>query len=278
MTDTDKKEDENIGSFYMGRSRTSPQPRRLFPPGVLTTIAVLAFAGIVWYAYPRGAEKYSDIDVPVVKADTAPIKAEPVDPGGMEVPHQDSTVFEPLDKNASGEVEKLLPAPEEPVDKDTALKSEADANPPAEAAKLAPSAALDLQAKDAKDGMEKMPLSEPEIVPPAAVEAAPPAPAPAVKAEETKAAPPVEDKAVGTKYIQLGSFRDAAGAKKDWERIKAKNPDLLGKLTMKTEKVDLPAKGIYYRLQAGKVTEDRAKEICAALKKSVSGGCIVVKN
>jgi hypothetical protein len=125
--------------------------------------------------------------------------------------------------------------------------------------------------------MEKMPLSEPEIVPPAAVEAAPPAPA--AKTDEVKAAPLAAEGAAasGTRYIQLGSFRDAVGAKKDWERIKAKNPDLLGNLTMKTEKVDLPVKGVFYRLQAGKVTEDRAKEICAALKKSVSGGCIVVK-
>jgi hypothetical protein len=270
----DKNEDENIGSFYMGRSRNAPQPRRLFPPGVLTTIAVLAFAGVVWYAYPRGAEKYSDMDVPVVKADTAPVRAEPVDPGGMEVPHQDSTVFEPLEKNPPSEVEKLLPTPEEPVDKDAALKSEADAM-------LAPSTELDLQAKDVKSGMEKMPIVEPPAAMPpvAAEEAVAPPPAPAAKADETKAAPPAEkDKAIGSTYIQLGSYRDTAGAKKDWERIKTKNPDLLGKLTMKTEKVDLPAKGIYYRLQAGKVTAERAQEICAALKKAGSGGCMVVKN
>jgi hypothetical protein len=278
MTDIEKKEDENIGSFYMGRNRNEPQPRRLFPPGVLTTVAVLAFAGIVWYAYPRGAEKYSDMDVPVVKADTAPIKAEPVDPGGMEVPHQDSTVFDQLEKNAPSEAEKILPTPEEPVDKDAALKSEMDANPSVDS-KLAPNMELDLKAKDGVENLtEKMPASPPAAVTPVKAEEVVPPPAPAAKADETKAPPPVEDKAAGSTYIQLGSYRDTAGAKKDWERIKKNNPDLLGKLTMKTEKVDLPAKGIYYRLQAGKVTADRAKEICAALKKSVSGGCIVVKN
>ncbi len=52
----EKKEDEAIGSFYMGRPRTPPEPKRLLPPGVLTIIALAALGGIVWYAYPRGAE------------------------------------------------------------------------------------------------------------------------------------------------------------------------------------------------------------------------------
>ena len=48
--------------------------------GPISLAAVLigaALGGIVWYAYPRGAEKYTNVDVPTVKADTAPIKAAP---------------------------------------------------------------------------------------------------------------------------------------------------------------------------------------------------------
>src|SRR5262245_27712097 len=93
--------DENLGSFYMGRTRTSMRPKRVLPQGVLTAVALVVFAGVLWYAYPRGAEKYSDMDVPVVKADTSPVKTVPADPGGMEVRHQDSTVFDPLQKNAA---------------------------------------------------------------------------------------------------------------------------------------------------------------------------------
>jgi len=226
------KDDENLGSFYMGRARTSSQPKRHFPPGVLTTAALLVFAGILWYAYPRGAEKYHDMDVPVVKADTAPIKTQPVDPGGMEVRHQDSTVFDPLEKTAAGEVEKLLPAQEAPINKNVDIKPA----PPAEEVKKA------------------------EIVPPA-------------KAEKKKA--PVA--AAGDAYVQLGSFRNVDGAKKDWQRLKTKYPRLFARLEMRTARVELPAKGIYYRLQAGKVDNARAKEICAALREEKVSGCIVVR-
>src|SRR4051812_9871741 len=118
MAEEEKKEEENIGSFYIGRTRPAPVPKRLLPPGALTLFALAMLGGIIWYAYPRGAERYTNLDVPVVKADTAPIKEKPESPGGMEVSHQDSTAFDPLQKNASAEVEKLTPAPEQPMDKD----------------------------------------------------------------------------------------------------------------------------------------------------------------
>lgn len=260
MSDTDKKDNENIGSFYMGRTRTPAEPKRQLPPGLLTTVALFALAGIIWYAYPRGAEKYTDIDVPVVKAETAPIKMEPVDPGGMEVPHQDSTVFEPLEKKPAAEVEKLQPTPEEPLDKDQALGA-AEEEKPAVPAKLAPELSLDLQMKDPKSGTEKVVTKPAEEVTPA-------------KKEESRTAPVITS---GKSYIQLGSYRSTAGAKKDWEKLKKKYPDLLGKLAMKTEKTDIAGKGTFYRLQAGKVTEARAREICAVLKTANSGGCFLVR-
>ncbi|MDO3398203.1 hypothetical protein QWJ41_21005, partial [Nocardioides sp. SOB44] len=61
-----RKDDENLGSFYMGRMRPPPEPDRVMPKGVLTIVAVLAFMGIIWYAYPQGQEKYTDVNVPVV--------------------------------------------------------------------------------------------------------------------------------------------------------------------------------------------------------------------
>lgn len=228
MENKPNKEDENLGSFYMGRTRPTAQPKRFLPPGVLTAMALFVFAGILWYAYPQGAQKYSDIDVPVVKADTAPIKEEPVDPGGMEVRHQDSTVFDPLQKNTAATVEKLLPAQEEPLDKDV-IKSP---TPP------------------------KLPMA----------------------AEVKPAVKKVQSSSGRDSYIQLGSFRDMTDVQKDWDRMKKKFPEQFADLEMKTEKVDLPGKGTYYRLQAGTVTVARAKEICTELKAAkAASGCIVVR-
>ncbi len=272
-------EDENLGSYYMNRGAAAPNrkqpqeepPKRRLPQGTLAVVAVLAFISIVWYAYPRGGDRYVDMDVPVVKADTDPVKVAPVDPGGMAVPHQDSDAFAPLEKNPGNGPEKILPSPEAPMDKSAALQSPDDAaaaKADASAAEVASVAAVPPQDTSAPklDLTPAAPEAE-KLVPPAASAAAA-----AVPAADT-----ANTKAVAASYIQLGSYRDVAGAKKDWDWARKKYPGLLKNLSMHTEKVVLPAKGTFYRLQAGKVTEDRAREICAMLKTAVPGGCILVK-
>lgn len=269
----DNQEDENLGSFYMARARDPLQPRRLLPAGLLTTLALLAFAGIVWYAYPRGAEKYTDMAVPVIKADTEAVKVAPVDPGGMEVPHQDSTAFDPLTKRSSGEVEKFLPAAEEPMDTERVF-------PPAEKIKLPPEAVvapkLDLESKMTEEEIEQdEPVMQAVVPEPKVLKPSKPV---APKAVQKK--PHIPEKtsaATGNVYIQLGSFREVSRAQTEWKNVKKQYPQFFGKLMMRSVRVDLPGKGVYYRLQAGALGKARAEEVCAALKKANTGGCIVVK-
>ncbi|MCE9507020.1 MAG: TcfC E-set like domain-containing protein [Alphaproteobacteria bacterium] len=117
-------------------------------------------------------------------------------------------------------------------------------------------------------------LLPPPVVQP--VKAVPPDTAVAEKkAEEVKDTVKVNDNKGDVYSIQLGSYRDSVALEKDWQGLKKKYPDLLGKLTLKTVKVDLPAKGIYYRLQAGTVTASRALEICDALQ-NIPDGCLLV--
>lgn len=291
--------EENLGSFYMGRMRPSAQPHRVLPKGVLTAVTLFSFAAIIWYAYPRGQERYSEIDIPVIAADKTAYKFKPDDPGGMEVLHQDSTVFDPLDKKAEGGVEKLRPKPEEPMAKPEVSKTSPIDKTPRE---------LDLQVSH---GTEKI-IAAPEEKP--VVKAADPKPAP-VKAEAPKAETPVAalakvdekitsenlpapeaakpaktEPSSGTPakpvakpvpaasgiYIQLGAYRDAKGATAEWKSLEKKYPELLKGLSMKTE-VNIGPKGALTRLQAGRVSESRAKEICETLRKSGSVGCILVR-
>lgn len=196
MAEEETKKEEEIGSFYMGRRPPQP-PRRLLPPGVLTVLALVALGGIIWYAYPRGAERYTNLDVPVVKADTAPIKEKPANPGGMEISHQDSTVFDPLQKSGNGaKVEKLAPAPEQPMDKNQAIKAEDQIKPIAASPNLPPK--LDMQVKQTADGAEVIipaaPAAKPPVMarmaapPPAAVSAVPRTPTPAASLAPVKMA------------------------------------------------------------------------------------------
>jgi len=286
-----KSKDDELGSFYMGRMRPPPEPRRMLPRGLLTVLAVIAFAGVIWYAYPQGQEKYSDLDIPTISADKSVYKFKPEDPGGMEVPHQDSTVFDPIEKKAAGEsAEHLRPDTEEPVNKDEAIKDTAVKDAPTET----PPPGMNAQISDNADGTEKVvPKAEArpktfttktEIVKTDTVKtdtvktdtkpATPPAekaPAAAAKTEAPKAATAASKSGV---YIQLGAYKDAAAAKADWAKLQKKYPGQLGSLETHTETVRRPS-GTLERLQAGRVPAEKAKQICAAV---IAGGnaCIVV--
>ncbi|MBK1668345.1 hypothetical protein CKO28_09895 [Rhodovibrio sodomensis] len=87
--------------------------RRLVQGGV-ALLAVVLFLGVVWYAYTWGSRSAATGDVPVVAAPEGPEKVEPKDPGGMDVPHQDKLLLNQDGEGNGGQVERLLPPPEEP--------------------------------------------------------------------------------------------------------------------------------------------------------------------
>lgn len=57
-------------------------------------IALSFLIGMVWKLYVGGGDK--GVNVPIVRADTDNFKVTPDDPGGMEIPHKDSTIFSSL--------------------------------------------------------------------------------------------------------------------------------------------------------------------------------------
>lgn len=83
-------------------------------------LAAASFSALAWYAYTAGNRSVSEEEVLLVEADAGPIKEKPLDPGGMKVPHQDKTIFDAISANAvrPAVVERVMPAPEEPVSRD----------------------------------------------------------------------------------------------------------------------------------------------------------------
>ena len=297
--DNNDKDEETLGSFYMGRMQAPVENERVLPRGLLAGIVVVIFAGILWYAYPDSSENYDAGDVPVIKADAATYKFTPDDPGGMEVRHQDSTVFNPLVKKPAEDVERLLPKPEEPLNKQDAIQS-GDTKPAV--AKPAQEAGLNLApaAEDGGEGAEKVVSKDDAAKTPTLTELAtakaPEGPAvdedapavvkaeeakPAEKAavkEEPKAAEKKETASTGASgfYMQLGAFRDTSKVNEEWSKMQKKFPKSLGGLSKRVEKADLGSKGTWYRLHAGPVAESKAREICTALKAD-GAGCMVKK-
>ncbi|MGQ3049024.1 MAG: SPOR domain-containing protein [Niveispirillum sp.] len=97
----------------------TPRRRNLLNIGVIAG-AVIVFGGIIFYAYNQGMRAGTESVAPILRADTAPTKIRPEQPGGMEVPHQDKLVYDrlnPANNAPPGEVERLLPPPEAPMER-----------------------------------------------------------------------------------------------------------------------------------------------------------------
>lgn len=341
----DSREDP-VGSFYMGRMQPpGPKPRRQLPRGFLSTVMVAVVAGVIWYAYPEGPADYDTSTLPVVTADTSPYKFKPEDPGGIEVLHQDSTVFNPIESKPAATAEKLMPLPEAPVNKTEVIeaakaklpidakapqlnldvqmmpaekgaerivtKAEIEAEAARQAAKekaAADKAAAEAARKkaaeekqaDADEGKSNMPASGKDLAALPAVDQSKAPVLPAAKPAALKEAaikkekPPVATAepavpdAVATAtgappdtakpvYLRLGSYREASGASSDWQKLSGRYPQYLKNLQVRILKTDLNEKGIYYRLEAGKLSETRAKQICDILKAGNPGGCMIIR-
>jgi hypothetical protein len=80
----------------------------------------------------------------------------------------------------------------------------------------------------------------------------------------------------GSTYIQLASIGSESAAPKEWAKLQKAHSSLAG-LEYRVQRADLGAKGVFYRIQAGPMSKDSAKGVCASIKASKPGGCIIVQ-
>jgi hypothetical protein len=134
--------------------------------------------------------------VPVVQADTRPMRVKPDNPGGMQVAGADEDILSGGNQGGDG---KLAPAPEAPAPQ--ALRSP----PPAPPVAAAPAPAA-------------------TVVP--AVPSAPAKPAVAKPATVPEKRPAVT--AANGTLVQLAAVRSEDAAKSEWQRLSKRLPDLFG--------------------------------------------------
>jgi cell division septation protein DedD len=216
------------------------------------------------------APKEEQTGVPVIHADDKPIKTKPADRGGMDVPNQDKLVYQNMGGNdGNARTERLLPPPEQPQappaqqPRTPSIKPAFPVPPPQAAPSGGPPA----------ESQAAVPVNPP----PAAAPPVPPAASgqTAVAAATTARSPVVPAATTGW-LVQLAAVRSEADAKNEWGRIRNANKDLLGDLPTNVMRVDLGAKGVFWRLRAGPLDEGHARSLCAALAKR-SQGCLLVK-
>jgi cell division septation protein DedD len=246
--------------------------RRAWLPAAAVGCAVLVFGSIVWFAYDRGRAG-RDGPPPLIRADASPTKTRPDQPGGMQVPYQDTMVYDRLQPGADKKkqpIESLLPPPEAPM-----ARPEKPIDRPIETLQPAPVIAapaptvLEKPAQVASVTPAKPDLPKPRVdtaspmalAPPAAKTPAPATPAPAPKT------------ASGDYRLQLGAVPSEEAARSTFAKLKASHGDLLGKLSMQTETVQANGTTLY-RIKAGPIDTAAAKELCAKLT-AQKVGCLV---
>ena len=231
-------------------------------PLVILAIAALIvlFAGVVFLAYKQGLKQGALDNPPVIRADNAPLKVEPENPGGINIPHQDRSVYDRIsgtdDSKTEADTEHLLPSAEEPIQ--IAPAQQPVTPPQASATTNAPMSVPESTS-------QTPPVTAPQTitVQPAPVTAAQPAPA---QPAPTQLAPtPSKPVAASGGYVvQLAAFRDEPSAREAYAKLQGKYPSLKG-LSADIQKADLGVKGIYYRLRAGYLSKADATALCGDL-------------
>ncbi len=247
-------------------------------PTIVLFGAIIGFVSLAWYSYHVGKESVKEEDLLVVEADSAPVKEKPLDAGGMKFPNQDKTVFETFSSNQQpAKVERVLPAPEEPITNNEEMDSVIDQNtqkpvvrfmdkPVAEkptAEKPIEKPAVEVK-KIEVAGIDNKKPDEIKVTDKISIKKDEP-----VKAQEKSLV-----KTNGQK-IQLGAYGSDKEARDVWIKLQKKIPALSNKSPI-IVRADIQGKGIFYRLRvAGFGGKDDAKSFCKTL--STSGqACILV--
>ncbi|HEV8680880.1 MAG TPA: SPOR domain-containing protein [Stellaceae bacterium] len=268
LGDYDDRND-NLGLVGDDRAGEFARPERRLPMMLLSLFVMALFAGALWFAYVQGthhpAAPAAGDKVPLIRADDRPTKVRPDQPGGMPIPDQNVSIYN--EKPGGPPVEKLLPAPEQPMPRPVpAAKAPAAPAPPSANSPMiiAPAAPRAASAAD-RPGPT-----------PAYTARAPAAAAPNPKATAASAPPAANGKRAPIR-VQLGSLRSPDAARAEWARLKREQPDLLGKLTAVAVRADLGDKGIFYRIEAGQFSDPAAaNRLCGELKRRKLG-CTVAR-
>ena len=278
-----------------GDEQQGGSPKRMITAAIALG-AVAAFGIGIWFAYDQGVKRGASGAPPLIRADQGPTKVAPENPGGMQVPNQDKQIYDRIGGNPQGgsddgKTERLLPPPERPSANvatapagGTAGASPSVTVPTRPAPSAVPNQAPSGNAIPNQTGAPSpTPLQQPagESKPADSKTAAasttkPAAEKPAAKpAAETPAKTASLASPGGSAKVQLASLKDQADAQTTWARLQKKFPELSG-LTPSYEKVEIPGKGAFVRLQVGPLKDRAAAQSLCQQLAAKNQGCIVV--
>ena len=269
---------------------------------VIALVVLASFAGVVWLAYEKGVASGRG-EPRLIAAEQGPAREAPDNPGGVPSEYKGLKIYQ---QAAPGDAE--APTGNPPGTR----KSLAAATPPTPpalrprasetTAETGSSSAPALNAPVAKliDATPKPVTKTREVPSKPATKSLEPAPAPARLALQAKPLPqataatpsrpkassvslkpaisvPAPDAAVtGAYMLQIGSYKSEDEANSAWTRAQAAHSALAG-LLPNIQKVDLGAKGTWFRLRASPFADKSAAEAACQKVKADGGSCLIAK-
>jgi len=255
---------------------------------VIALFVLAAFAGVVYLAYTQGVARGRS-DVPrIIAAQPGPAKVAAKDDSnapsfkGLKIYQQPA----PSDDAADRQVTPPPPAPDQsqatepetaPITSTVEAPAKMEAAPP----KAAPARTITAPPKTDTVAAKEPPLSvakslAPPVAPPVVKTAPSPAPEKVATAEPAPA-PVKTTTATGAYVLQIGAYKSEEDAAAAWRTYHGKHTSLLGGYSQDVKKVDLGAKGTWYRLRVGSFADkDAAKALCTKLT-AEGGACFPAK-
>jgi SPOR domain len=177
----------------------------------------------------------------------------------------------------SKRVRTLIIRPDEPASREPAGRTANNVPPPPSAAPPRPAPAPKA-APQRNTGPMSLDPQEPAAPPPARTAAAPP---PATTQSLQPPAPrasAASDAASSGYAVQLSSQKSEAEAQASYRSLQSKYPDQLSDRSVMIKRVDLGAKGVYYRAMVGPfASSEEANQLCSDLK-AAGGQCLIQRN
>ncbi|MEE8371544.1 MAG: SPOR domain-containing protein [Sphingomonadales bacterium] len=219
-------------------------------------VALVLFSTLIWYVYGR-VEETDGLNEPLlVKAPEGPVKVEPKDRGGLEVPHQKRLVYERVTGEKEPLEEEVKKGPEEPLERPSEPKE----------AKLPATGPVTVEKPAEPDPAPKDPEPEPDPV------ARDPEPGPAKEPDPAAGSPLAM---AGSYRVQLGAYSLRENAGQSWRVMQNRYLTILGSLDFEIAPVTLGRRQLY-RLRAGPLaSRAEADRTCRQLK-AVGQDCMVV--
>jgi len=272
LSDIDEDEDTEY-DLDDDEADAEESPRSRLLPIATAVLALLGFAGIIWYAYQWGAGSVAPEELPVIRAETAPSKIRPESPGGLVVPYQETLALNNLQPDPEKpQVERLLPPPETPLP------------PPRIAAAPAPTPTTQVPTTQAPATEVVTPVPPASAAPPApdtkaavSTQEPPKQQAPATKAPAPAVPAPAVSIPVNGFVLQLASLKAKERAPVLWSRLQKSFPGLLTGKQLVVASVDLAGRGTFYRVQAGYFSDRASAEAVCKQLKAKRQDCLVTK-